>query len=72
LSYAERELATVSVLASIGGVEPMLQSHMKICLKVGLTAGQLQQFVGIIQQAIGKKEAEATQKVLDEVLKDKK
>ncbi|MFV8343521.1 carboxymuconolactone decarboxylase family protein [Flavobacterium sp. XS2P39] len=72
LTYAERELVTVSVLSSIGGVEPMLRSHLNICLNVGLTPNQLQQFVGIIKSSIGKKEAKATQKVLDEVLKSKK
>ncbi|HEY0900388.1 MAG TPA: carboxymuconolactone decarboxylase family protein [Sphingobacteriaceae bacterium] len=69
LNYAERELVTISVLSSIGGVEPMLRSHLKICLNVGLTPAQLQQFVGIINSSIGKNEAEAAQKVLDEVLK---
>ncbi len=69
LTYAERELVTVSVLASIGGVEPMLQSHLKICLNVGLTPNQLEQFVDIIKSATGKKEAKAVQKVLGEVLK---
>ncbi len=72
LNYTQRELATVSVLAGIGGVEPMLQSHLKICLNVGLTEKQLQQFVGIIGESIGKKEARAAQQVLDEVLKGKK
>ncbi|UIR57694.1 carboxymuconolactone decarboxylase family protein [Sphingobacterium sp. SRCM116780] len=69
LSYVQRELVTVSVLAGIGGVEPMLQSHLKICLTVGLTEGQLQQFVTIIKESVGKKEAKTAQKVLDEILK---
>lgn len=72
LTYTERELATISVLASIGGVEPMLRSHLAICLKVGLTPGQLQQFIGIIKQTSGIKEAKAAQAVLDEVLKSRK
>lgn len=72
LTYAERELVTISVLSSIGGVEPMLRSHFNLCLNVGLTAGQLQQFVGIIKSTIGKKEAKAVHKVLDEVLKGRK
>lgn len=72
LTYAERELVTVSVLSSIGGVEPMLRSHLNICLKVGLTSNQLQQFVGIIKSTIGQKEAKAAQNVLNEVLKRKK
>ena len=72
LSYAERELVTVSVLSSIGGVEPMLQSHLKICLNVGLTPNQLEQFVDIVKSTIGKQEAKAAQKVLGEVLKNNK
>lgn len=72
LTYTERELATVSVLAGIGGVEPMLQSHLKICLNLGLSSEQLQQFIEIIKQAVGKKEAKAAQKVLNEVLISKK
>ena len=67
LTYQERELVTISVLSSIGGVEPMLRSHFNLCLNVGLTPSQLQQFVGIIALTIGKKEAKASRKVLDEV-----
>ena len=72
LTYAERELATISVIASIGDAEPMLQSHLNISLNVGLTAGQLQEFIEIIKTTIGNKEALAAQKVLNEVLKAKK
>ncbi len=72
LSYVQRELVTVSVLSGVGGVEPMLQSHLKICLNVGLTAEQLQQFVGIIKESIDKQAAERAQQVLDEVLKSRK
>ncbi|MEQ7799601.1 carboxymuconolactone decarboxylase family protein [Pedobacter sp. ASV1-7] len=71
LTYAERELVTVSVLSSIGGVEPMLRSHLNICLNVGLSPDQLQQFVGLIKSSIGNKEAKSTQSILDEVLKNK-
>jgi len=71
LTYAERELVTVSVLSSIGGVEPMLHSHLNICLNVGITPAQLQQFIETIKSTIGKKEAKAAQKALDEVLKSK-
>ena len=72
LTHAERELVTISVLSGIGGVEPMLRSHLNICLNVGLTPGQLQQFVGNIKSAVGEEEAKSAQSVLDEVLKSKK
>lgn len=72
LNYSERELVTISVLSSIGGVEPMLAGHFNICLNIGFTPGQLQQFVGIIKSTIGKKEAKSAQSVLDGVLRDRK
>jgi 4-carboxymuconolactone decarboxylase len=72
LTYSERELVTVSVLSTIGGVEPMLRSHLNICLNVGLTPEQLLQFVNIIKSTIGKKEAKAAQEILDEVIKNNK
>lgn len=37
LTYAQREMVTVSVLAAIGDVEPMLNSHMNLALNVGIT-----------------------------------
>ncbi len=72
LTYSERELVTVSVLSTIGGVGPMLRSHLNICLNEGLTLAQLQQFVNIIKSTVGKKEANATRVVLDEVLGNRK
>jgi len=72
LTYAERELVTVSVISSIGNAEPMLRSHLVICLNVGLTPQQLSEFVGLIQSAIGEKEGESARLVLDEVLRNRK
>jgi alkylhydroperoxidase/carboxymuconolactone decarboxylase family protein YurZ len=72
LNYKERELVTISVLSSIGGVEPMLSAHLNICLNVGLTPAQLQNFIGIIEQSVGKNEAEAAQLVLAELQKKRK
>lgn len=72
LTYVERELVTISVLSSIGGVEPMLRSHLHICLNLGLTPDQLQQFIGVIKSSVGKKDTKAAQSVLNEVLKNQK
>lgn len=72
LTYAERELVTISVLASIVGVEPMLKSHLNICLNVGITEKQLREFITIIDVKLGKSEAETAQIVLDEVLGSRK
>jgi 4-carboxymuconolactone decarboxylase len=69
LTYAERELVTISVLSSVRGLEPMLRSHLQICLNVGLSPEQLQQFVSIIKSTAGEKESTTAQSVLDELLK---
>ena len=68
LSYADRELTTISVLTSIGGVEPMLQSHLGICLHVGLTESQLKQAFSLIETAVGKAEAAAGRAILTQVM----
>lgn len=68
LSYTDRELTTISVLTSIGGVEPMLQSHLRICLHLGLTEPQLKQALLQIETNIGKAEAEAGRAMLMQVL----
>ena len=71
LTYAERELVTISVLSSIGAAEPMLRSHFSICLNVGLTPAQLNEFVDVIKSSLGENEAGAAQAVLYEVLKNR-
>lgn len=72
LTYAQRELVTISVLSSIGGVEPMLRSHLSICLNVGLTPQQLTYFITVIESTVGKEKANVTQSVLTEVLKNRR
>lgn len=71
LNYAERELVTIAILSSIGGVEPMLKSHLSICLNVGLSAAQLRDFVTVIKSTIGEKESKDADKVLNELLKSR-
>jgi len=68
LSYAERELVTISVLSAIGKAEPMLRSHFAICLNVGLTPGQLNEYVEIIRSTLSDSAAENAMAVLNEVL----
>lgn len=71
LSFTERELVTISVISSIGKAEPMLRSHMNICLNLGISPQQLQQFVLVIKNTLGRKDAKAAQEVLNEVLSAK-
>ncbi|MBK7981818.1 MAG: carboxymuconolactone decarboxylase family protein [Ignavibacteriae bacterium] len=72
LTFAERELITISVLASIGGVEPMLRSHFQICLVQGFTPHQLNEFLQIISSVIGNNEIQAAEEVLNDLLSNYK
>lgn len=72
LTYAQRELVTISVLSVIGGAEPMLRSHLAICLNVGLTPKQLTEFVDTIRLIVGQEEAITVKNILDEVLVNNK
>jgi alkylhydroperoxidase/carboxymuconolactone decarboxylase family protein YurZ len=71
LTYVQRELVTISVLTSIGGVEPMLRSHFSLSLNVGITPNQLRHFVKVIESAVGKEKADAAKSVLTEVLQSR-
>jgi len=68
LAYAERQLITVSVLASIGAVEPMLRSHLSNCLNVGLNPEQLHHFAKVIHSTLGEKEAQEAQSAVNEAI----
>lgn len=57
LSYQTRELATVAALASMHGVEPMLQAHIKMSLNTGLTIAQIKQIMAIVAKAISQQQA---------------
>jgi quercetin dioxygenase-like cupin family protein/alkylhydroperoxidase/carboxymuconolactone decarboxylase family protein YurZ len=70
LTYIERELVTISVISAIGGAEPMLKSHLAICLNVGLTPAQLTEFSEIIEKTLGEKEASDAKTVVNDVLKN--
>ena len=71
LTYAQRELVTVSVLISIGGVEPMLASHMNLCLNVGISPEQLKHLITIIEVNVDKNDADSAKVVLNEVILSK-
>ncbi|WP_455636450.1 cupin domain-containing carboxymuconolactone decarboxylase family protein [Parabacteroides sp.] len=71
LTYRERELATVSILAGVGGVEPMAYGHMSICLHLGITPGQLTALLNIVEINLGKNTSDPFRSILEQ-LTDKK
>ena len=67
LNYQQREMVTVSVLISIGGVEPMLRSHMNICLLQGITAHQLEHLIDVVATHVDDEKIKAAREVLREL-----
>lgn len=68
LSWQDRELATVSALAAIDGVNPQLKGHLAIARHNGLTAEQLREFVRVLRDTCGPKLGDNAGGVLDDVL----
>lgn len=71
LTYAQRELVTISAISAIGDAEPMLRSHLSIALNVGFSPAQLQAFIKVIKPSIGTEKTAQAQIVLNELLMGK-
>lgn len=71
LTCRERELATVSILAGVSGVEPMAVGHMSICLHLGITPEQLSALLNIVEMNLGKNYSEPLRKVLNQITEKK-
>ena len=65
LSYADREIVTVSALVSV--VDAFMPSHVNGALNVGVSKEQLKELFDVMESKVGKQEADAGRKVLDEV-----
>lgn len=71
LDFQSRELATISALASIEGVNPQLQSHFNVGLNIGLTEAQLRSLITVLEANVGKKEAANAHETLGKVLSNR-
>ena len=71
LTYKQRELVTISVIASLGSLEPMLRSHLNLSLNVGWQAEQLKEFTETLANTTTEDNVLATKTVLTEVLKSR-
>ena len=68
LDIQSREIATISALASMEGVNPQLQFHLNAGMNVGLTEAQLRSLISVVESRIGKKEADNANEILGKVL----
>ncbi|NDJ55897.1 cupin domain-containing protein [Enterobacteriaceae bacterium 4M9] len=68
LDWQTRELATISALAALSGVNSQLKSHFSMSLNTGLTAGQLWDFIKVLERQLGSAVAANASAVLAEVI----
>lgn len=66
LSYQQRELATISALSAMAGVEPQLQAHIGMGKNTGLTEDQLLQVADIIEKHVSRTQANTIRKLLSQ------
>ncbi|MEJ7558834.1 MAG: carboxymuconolactone decarboxylase family protein [Pedobacter sp.] len=64
LTFQQRELATISALSAMTGVESQLQSHLSMGKNTGLVESQLVQVSELIENYIGKIQANTLRKLL--------
>jgi 4-carboxymuconolactone decarboxylase len=69
LDHQSRELATNAALASMTGTTAQLRGHLAGALNVGLTGPQLQEFTKVLEEKVGRQEAERVSGLLAELLK---
>lgn len=71
LSRQDRELATVSIIAGVGGVEPMAAAHMGICRHQGVTPQQLNALLNIVEINLGPEYSDPLRGVVEKMSKEK-
>jgi 4-carboxymuconolactone decarboxylase len=69
LDFQNREIATISALASMEGVNSQLQSHFNVGFNTGLTEIQMKSLISVLEAKVGKKEAENASDVLSKILR---
>lgn len=68
LDWQSRELSTISALATIKGAEGQLRFHMGGAMNMGLTEGQMRDFISVLEARVGKNEAMIAENTLKAVL----
>ena len=72
ISYQDRELATIGALSNMSGTEGQLRFHLGAAMNTGLTEAQMKDFISVLKTTVGKAQAESAQKILTEVLNNRK
>ena len=68
LDFQSREIATISALAGMEGVNPQLEAHFNIGFNTGLTEARMKSLISVLAARVGKKEADNANEILSKVL----
>jgi 4-carboxymuconolactone decarboxylase len=71
LNFQSREIATISALANMEGVNPQLQSHFIAGFNVGLTEAQVRSLISVLEAKVGKKQADNASEIFGKVLSNR-
>ncbi len=71
LDFQSREIATISALANMEGVNSQLQAHFTIGFNTGLTEAQMRSLISVLEVKVGKKEADNAYEVFKNSRKEK-
>ncbi len=66
LSYQQRELATISALAAMPGLEAQLTSHIMVGKNTGITDNELMEVAGLIETHVNRTQANVLRKLLSQ------
>jgi len=72
ISHQDRELATIAALANSTGTEGQLRFHLGAAMNMGLSRAQMNDFISVLSDRVGKAQAESAQRILNEVLINRK
>ncbi len=72
ISRQDRELATIAALANMTGTAGQLGFHLGAAMNTGLTEAQMKGFISVLGTTVGSTQAESAQKILAEVLNNRK
>lgn len=71
LDERDRELVTVSALASMDGVESQLKAHIGIATNVGITRAELSALAGVLGTSIGSEQQARVEQAIQVALSDR-
>lgn len=67
LTFAEREIVTVSAISALPGCEPQLKAHVSGARNMGVTDAQLHELPAVLRKRVGEAEATRCQKAVASV-----